>query len=316
MRILFFGTPSFAVCALEALLESSHTLVGVVTQPPRPAGRLGKPQGSAVEEAARRHGLDLFQPESLTDAAFLQTLRELKAEAALVVAYGRIFPPPLLSLFPRGAWNLHASLLPKYRGAAPIQWALIRGETQTGLTVFRMDEQLDHGKILLQETLPVSQEETAMTLGSTLAGKGGPLLFKALGLIESGTPTLLPQEESQASFAPRLTKADGVIDWKEPSLPIHNRIRGVQPWPGALTGLEGRVLKILSAVPHPQRGDSNASPGTVVQADPKKGILVQTGLGQLEIRELKLSGGKALSASDFLRGHPLHAGIHLLAPPL
>ncbi len=308
MRVLFFGTPEFALPSLEALVQSRHPVAAVVTQPPRPKGRFQKDSPSAVEEAARHLGIPVLEPEDLSQASFLSTVRSLAPELAVVVAYGRILPKELLQLFPKGAINLHASLLPRYRGAAPIQWALIQGESETGVTVFQMDERLDHGPILLQERQPIRLEDTAATLAHVLAKLGSQTLLKTVALIEQGEVQPQLQGESLASPAPRLTKEDGRIDWRRDCKTIHNRIRGVQPWPGAMTWLMGRSIKILSTTPEESRGDSRYTPGTVVLADPSKGLWVQTGQGQIRIDRLQRVGGKALDSHAFLLGHPIPRG--------
>ncbi len=327
MRILFFGTPAFAVAILQALLRSPHSVVGIVTQPDRPMGRglrlreeVSPPGGGTaltVKEAARDLKSPILQPTDLAEYDFLEKVRSLKPELAVVVSYGRLLPPSLLQLFPRGAINLHASLLPKLRGAAPIQWALIRGETETGVTIFHIDERLDHGPILLQQRHPIGPEETAQTLEGALSRLGAQALLKAVDQIEGGQTHSQPQEDALADYAPRLTKEDGWIDWSRGCQEIHNRIRGVQPWPGAMIRWEGRLLKIMASHPDPNRHDSKAPPGTVVLADPKQGLWVQTGGGQLRIDRLQLEGGKEMASADFLRGHPILPGARMgPAPPV
>ena len=311
MHILFFGTPGFAVASLKALLKSSHQVVGVVTQPDRPKGRGNQPVPPPVKETALAAGIPVFQPTRLNDPAFLEKIRSLNPACAAVVAYGRILPKTLLDTFPKGAINLHASLLPKFRGAAPIQWSLISGETETGVTIFQLDEQLDHGPILLQAKQPIRPEEDAIALAESLSALGNKTLLKALDTIESGAAQFQPQVESLATLAPILTKKDGIIDWQQDCRVIHNRIRGVQPWPGALTWLDGKLLKILTATADPQRQDSNSAPGTIVLSDPQKGLWVQTGTGQIRIVHLQLEGGSPLAADTFLCGHPIPSGTRL-----
>ena len=312
MRLIFFGTPQFAVASLQALLGSSHQIVGVVTQPDRPKGRGNQPATPPpIKEAAQAARLPVHQPTDLKEPAFLQTIRSLKPDAAAVVAYGRILPKVLLDLFPKGAFNLHASLLPKYRGAAPIQWSLIRGETEAGVTIFRLDEQLDHGPTVAQAKCRIRPEEDAVTLADSLSTLGSRTLVEMLDQIESGSARLQPQEESLATFAPTLTKKEGILDWTSDCRAIHNRIRGVQPWPGALTWLDGKLLKILSAVADPARSDPSAAPGTIVSADAAKGLWVQTGAGQIRIDRLQMDGGSPLTTDTFLRGHPIQTGTPL-----
>ncbi|MBI3332505.1 MAG: methionyl-tRNA formyltransferase [Candidatus Omnitrophica bacterium] len=315
MKVIFFGTPGFAVPSLEALIASRRQVVAVVTQPDRPRGRSRAPLPSPVKERALKAGIQVLQPEDLKEKDLLGRIRSLAADLAAVVAYGRLLPMELLRLFPHGAVNLHAYLLPRYRGAAPIQWALIRGESQTGVTIFQMDEKLDHGPVLIQEAVPIAEEDTAVSLGRTLATVGSRLLLDALELIESGSAGPRPQEESLATEAPRLKKEDGLIDWKESCRAIHHRVRGLQPWPGATAFLEGQPIKLLATAFDTGRGDPSkeSRPGAVVAADPRQGLWVQAGQGRIRIDRLQLAGGKALEASDFLRGHPLAVGAVLTA---
>lgn len=314
MRIAFFGTPAFADAVLKQLLRSRHPVAGLVTQPDRPKGRSREPAPPPVKETARSAGIPILQPEDLKSQAFLDLLRSWKTDLAVVVAYGRLLPASLIQLFPRGAVNLHASLLPKFRGAAPIQWALIRGETVTGVTTFQMDERLDHGPILIQFSHPIRPEDTAATLAESLSTLGAAALLKTLDALESGPLQPKPQEESAACLAPRLTKQDGVIRWQESCLEIHNRVRGVQPWPGAVTNLQGEPVKILSTTPDSGRHEPSLHPGAVALADPARGFWIQTGQGQIRIDRLQPAGGVVLEAGAFLRGHPIPPGTVLTFP--
>lgn len=312
MTLLFLGTPAFAVPSLEKLLKSGHKVAGVVTQPDRPRGRCRTPQPPSVKELALSKSLPVFQPQKPSDPQFLSSIKQLDADCAAVVAYGRVLPKEFLALFRHGAVNLHASLLPKYRGAAPIQWALIRGETETGITVFELDEQLDHGPVLLQKKTPIKPEEDAATLALRLAEIGSRALIEALDLIDTGMTSPVPQDDTQATLAPLLTKADGVIRWNLPASEIRNRVRGLQPWPGAVTRVGDKSLKILAAtaVEQPVSGTLGV-PGTVVSASQQEGLFVQTGEGVLRIDRLQPAGGSPMSAAEFLRGHPLPAGIRI-----
>ena len=314
MRVIFFGTPNFAVPSLEQLLESSHEVMAVVPHPDRPKGRSSRPASPPVKEAARNADLPILQPDRLGEEGFLKAIAAFKPEIAAVVAYGRLLPSSLLKLFPRGAVNVHPSLLPKLRGAAPIQWSLSLGEAETSVTVFQLDEQMDRGPILLQVRHPIRFEDTAVTLNDLLAALGGRILMETLDMIESGSVHLHPQDDSHATPAPPLKKEDGVIRWEEDCHAIHNRIRGVQPWPGAISWLDGQMLKIILAVPEISRHDGRLPPGTVISADLKNGLWVQTGRGQLRIDQLQLEGGKILDASTFLRGHPIPPGTRLVGP--
>lgn len=263
-----------------------------------------------VKTAASGHRLRLLQPADPNDRRFLEQVRSLKPEAAVVVSYGQMLSRALLDLFPRGAFNLHASLLPKYRGAAPIPWALAQGEKETGVTIFQLDEQLDHGPILLQARQPIRAEDDGLTLSKTLSDLGSRTLLKAFDLLKAGRGTLIPQDHSKATSAPRLTKEDGQIRWEQSCLEIHNRVRAFQPWPGAFTHWEGKLLKLIHTHSDPDRLSEQPA-GAVVAADPRQGLWVQTGRGQLRIDRCQLAAGKILSAADFLRGHPLPPGALL-----
>ena len=338
MKLLFCGTPAFAVPSLEKLWKSGHTIVGVVTQPDRPRGRgapaprhfLGSKDGTAsvssgrtpqpppVKELALSKSLPVFQPDRPSDPAFIAEIKKLGAECAAVVAYGRLLPKEFLALFRHGAVNLHASLLPKYRGAAPIQWAVLRGETETGVTVFELDEQLDHGPILLQQSTPIKPEEDAVALAARLAEIGGMTLIETLDLLETGMKSSVPQDDTQATHAPLLTKEDGIIRWELPAVELRNRIRGLQPWPGADTVAGNKSLKILSATAAEEKPfmlslskHERSNPGLILSADPAQGLWVQTGKGRLRIDRLQPSGGNPMPAADFLRGHSLKTGDHL-----
>ena len=323
MKILFLGTPAFAVPGLEKLFTSGHKVAGVVTQPDRPRGRCRTPQPPAVKELALSKSLPVFQPQRPSEPGFLAEIKKLNADCAAVVAYGRILPKEFLNLFRHGAINLHASLLPKYRGAAPIQWAIIRGETETGVTVFELDEELDHGPILLQAKIPILPDEDAAALAARMSRTGSMTLIEALDLLETGMKSAVPQDDSQATQAPLLTKEDGIIRWELPAAEIRNRIRGLQPWPGAATQAGNKSLKILAAtventVPGTPRENTVPGtlcvPGTLVSADPAQGLWIQTGKGRLRIDRLQPSGGNPMSAAEFLRGHPLPPGAILRAP--
>lgn len=307
MKVLFCGTPGFAVPSLDKLLRSGHQVVGVVTQPDRPRGRCREPQSPPVKEIAEFHSLPVFQPDRPADPKFLSAIQNLGADIAAVVAYGRLLPKEFLASFPHGAINLHASLLPKYRGAAPIQWSIIRGETETGATIFQLDTQLDHGPLLLQTKTPIEENEDATRLAARLSELGAQTLLEALDLLESGMTATAPQDHSLATQAPILTKQDGVIDWTLPAETIRNRIRGLQPWPGALTWLDGQLLKILSATAQ-EVESSGKAPGTILTADPTSGLIIQTGKGTLKIDRLQPSGGNPMTAPEFLRGHPIPPG--------
>jgi methionyl-tRNA formyltransferase len=312
MKVLFLGTPVFAVPSLEKLLKSGHHVAGVVTQPDRPRGRGRTPQPSAVKELALSKSLPVFQPERPSDPVFLAEIKKLGADCAVVVAYGRILPKSFLQLFRHGAVNLHASLLPKYRGAAPIQWAIIRGEQETGVTIFELDEQLDHGPVISQQKTPIKPDEDAAGLAARLSKIGGMALIETLDLIDTGMSSPVPQDEAQATHAPLLTKEDGIIRWELPAAEIRNRIRGMQPWPGAATTAGDKSVKILAATTDSTPFENKVvSPGTILLADPHQGLFVQTGKGVLRIERLQPANRNPMSAAEFLRGHPLTPGSRL-----
>ena len=308
MRIVFMGTPEFAVPSLEALLKSEDTVVGIVTQPDRPKGRGQQLSPSPVKVIAQRLHLPLLQPTKMKDANFISELSEWKPDLIAVAAFGRILPLSILSLPPRGCINVHGSLLPKYRGAGPIQWAIINGETETGITTMLMDEGMDTGAMLLQESLAIGPDETAGTLSPRLAAVGGRLLVETLTRLKAATLTPTPQDHSQATLAPLLKKEDGVIDWTMPAASLGNRIRGLTPWPGAYTFLKAdrwtiyRATAVEEATPLP--------PGQIA-AVTKDDIHIATGRGLLAIRELQPANSRRMSAAQYLAGHSLEVGMQL-----
>lgn len=309
MRIVFMGTPAFAVPSLEALLRSEHSVAGVVTRPDRPKGRGQALAAAPVKLVCEREGLPLLQPVKLKDPAFLEALLGWRPDLIAVAAFGRILPSAILQMPARGCINVHASLLPKYRGAGPIQWAIINGERETGITTMLMDEGMDTGAILLQERVPIQPDETAGALSARLAEVGGRLLVATIRRVKDGTVTPKPQDHSQATLAPLLTKEDGLIDWKLTAIDIANRVRGLSPWPGAYTfAREDRwVLLRASAVDRPAGA---AVPGTIVHAN-KDALLVATGGGLLAITELQPASSRRMTVSQYLAGHPLSPGLLL-----
>ena len=312
MRIVFMGTPEFAVPSLEALLKSDDRVVGIVTQPDRPRGRGQRLSPSPVKVIAQREQLPLLQPTKMKDPAFMAELSGWKPDLIAVAAFGRILPPAILSLPPRGCVNVHGSLLPKYRGAGPIQWAIINGETETGITTMLMDEGMDTGAILLQEAIPIAPEDTAGSLSSRLADLGGRLLVETLAQLKMGTLIPRPQDHAQGSLAPLLKKEDGVIDWSLPATVIANRIRGMTPWPGAYTFLQADRWMIYRATAMDEAATS--APGHVT-AVTKDAIHVATGQGVLAIRELQPANGRRMPAVQYLAGHPLQIGMQLSPSP-
>jgi len=308
MRIVFMGTPEFAVPSVEALLKSEDRVVGIVTQPDRPRGRGQRLSPSPVKVIARREQIPVLQPAKMKDPSFMAELSGWKPDVIAVAAFGRILPPAILSFPPRGCINVHASLLPKYRGAGPIQWALINGETETGITTMLMDEGMDTGAILLQATMAIGQDDTAGSLSSRLADLGGRLLVETLAQLKTGTLTPRSQDHGQATVAPLLKKEDGAVNWTMSATSIANRIRGLTPWPGAYTFLRMDRWTISRSVALDEA--TNLAPGQIT-ALTKDAIHVATGKGVLAIRELQAANGRRMPAGQYLAGHPLETGMQL-----
>ena len=307
MRVVFMGTPEFAVPSLEALVSAGHTVCGVFSQPDRPVGRHhNKLQPTPVKACAQAHDIPVYQPEKLRDGTALALLKELSPELIVVAAYGRILPDEILALPPKGCINVHSSLLPKYRGAAPINWAVLNGEEESGVTIMDMAAELDGGDIILQRATPIGETENAAELYTRLARMGGELLVEAVAQIEAGTALRTPQDPAQVTHAPMLSKALSPVDWSRGAREIFNQLRGLYPWPGASTdALTGETVKLWGAQVVERRTD--AKPGTVLAAG-EQGIDVACGDGlTLRILELQAPGSRRMSAADFLRGHPLEA---------
>ena len=308
MRIVFMGTPEFAVPSLEALLKSDDRVVGIVTQPDRPRGRGQRLSPSPVKIIAQREEIPILQPTRMKDPSFMAELSGWKPDVIAVAAFGRILPPAILSLPPRGCINVHGSLLPKYRGAGPIQWALINGETETGITTMLMDEGMDTGAILLQATMAIGPDETGGSLSPRLAELGGRLLVKTLAQLKAGTVTPRLQDNGQATLAPLLKKEDGAVDWTMAATSIANRIRGLTPWPGAYTFLGTDRWTISRSVALDET--TTLAPGQIL-ALTKDAIHVATGKGILAIRELQPANGRRMPAAQYLAGHALQTGMQL-----
>ena len=299
MRLVFMGTPAFAVPALKACVSAGHEVAAVLTQPDRPSGRGQHSALSPIKQAALSLGLAVHQPERVRRPEVFDLLASIGARAMVVVGYGQIIPQSIIDLPPLGIVNVHASLLPRYRGAAPIQWAVARGEAITGVTTMKIDAGLDTGDILLVRETHIDPEETAVELGERLALAGAELLVETLAGFDAGTIAPRKQDSSQATLAPILKKEDGRIDWSRPAREIHNRARGFQPWPGAHTTFRGQALNVWKTCVSPQA--VAAAPGTVVLA--RKGILVACGDGtSIELVELQLEGRKRMFADAFLNG--------------
>jgi len=308
MKLIFMGTPEFALPCLNALHQSGHTILAVVTQPDRPKGRGERLAPPPAKQMAERFGLPVLQPTKMKDPAFLDRLRALQPEMIVVVAFGRILPPEILDLPPRGCINLHASLLPKYRGAAPIQWAIINGETETGVTTIRMDPGMDTGDILLLERVSILPEDTAGSLSIRLAERGADLLLRTLKGIESGDVVPKAQDHSAATMAPMLEKESGEIDWVQPAVKIANRVRGLSPWPGAYTFYQDERWRIWKAVPKDKA--VQGPPGAILETG-GEGISVATGEGLLTILELQPENGRRMGVREFLAGHSVEQGVVL-----
>lgn len=308
MRVVFMGTPDFAVPTLQALCRSEHQVVGVVTQPDKPKGRGGKVQYPPVKEAALQEGIAVYQPDKVRDPDFLEILRELSPDVIVVAAFGQILPPSILQLPRYGCMNVHASLLPKLRGAAPIQWSVIQGDKESGVTIMQMDEGLDTGDILLTEKYTLKEQETGGSLFDALSALGGPLILKALAMAEAGTLQPVKQDETQHTYAGMLHKESGKLDFSRPAEELERLVRGLNPWPSAYTYLDGKMLKIWEA--HVEDTESGELPGTIVRTG-KEDFAVQTGAGCLVIDTLQLEGKKRMDTASFLRGYPLRKGMIL-----
>jgi len=309
MRLLFMGTPGFAVPTLSKLLSSRHQVNGVFTQPDRPSGRGRKLAVGPVKKLALQSGLPVYQPERLAPEEW-KPLVESTADALVVVAYGKILPSWLFTLPPFGAINVHASLLPRYRGAAPIPWAIVRGETRTGVTTMKIDRGMDTGDLLLQESVEIRPEETSVQLGDRLAVLGADLLAETLDRLEAGRVRPRPQDPQLASYAPMLKKSDGEIDWSQSSRQIFNRVRAFNPWPGAFTRRSRSLLRILKARPVSLPLQKQAA-GSLCRWDSKR-ALVGCGEGWLELLEVQPENHRPLAASDFLNGLRLQTGHSIL----
>ncbi len=305
MKIVFMGTPDFAVPSLQALLDAGHEVCAVYTQPDKPQGRKQVLTAPPVKELALQRGIPVYQPATLKNEDEQAKLRALAPEVIIVVAYGKLLPKAVLDIPPRGCINVHGSLLPRWRGAAPIQWSVIAGDQKAGVTTMQMAEGLDTGDMLLTYETKIGARETAGELFDRLAQAGAALLVETLEKLDSITPR--PQDDSQSCYAHMLDKQMAVIDWTKSAHEIDCLIRGLNPWPVALTTLAGARLKIYAAEPVPGTG----KPGEVLESDPKKGLTVACGAGALALHEVQLVGGKRMKSADFLRGHAIDKGTML-----
>ena len=302
MRILFMGTPDFAVASLRALVEAGHEICGVFTQPDKPKNRGHKMTPPPVKEYALTQNLPVFQPLKMKDGTALAIVQELQPELIVVAAYGRILPEEILQAAPYGAINVHSSILPKYRGAAPINWAILNGETVTGDTIMYMAKELDAGDIIRCAETAIDPDEDAQALTARLAELGAKTLVEVVADMSRGTVTRTPQDHSRSTYAPMLDKTLSPMDFKRSAQALHNQVRGLIPWPCATMDLQGKTVKVFRT----QVGEeTSAAPGTVVAAD-KKGIAVACGDGRvLRITELQPEGGKRMAAAAYLAGHPI-----------
>lgn len=305
MRIVFMGTPDFAVPSLQALIGAGHDVCAVYTQPDKPQGRKQILTAPPVKTLALEHDIPVFQPNTLKNEDEQARLREIAPEVIIVVAYGKLLPKAVLDIPPHGCINVHGSLLPRWRGAAPIQWAVIAGDEMAGVTTMQMAEGLDTGDMLLTYETKVGEKETAGELFDRLAQSGAELLTQTLVKLDEITPR--PQDDAQSCYAHMLDKQMAVIDWSKSAHEIDCLIRGLNPWPIALTTLSGERLKVFAA----EKAAGNGEPGTVLEADPKKGLTVACGEGALGLTEIQLVGGKRMKATDFLRGHAIQVGTKL-----
>ncbi len=309
MRIIYAGTPEFAVPPLKALLSSKHVVVAVFTQPDRPAGRGRKPQSSPVKQIAQEFDLSVYQPVSLKSPEVLQTLVELDIDLMIVAAYGLILPQIVLDIPRFGCWNIHASLLPRWRGAAPIQRAILAGDTQTGITIMQMSAGLDTGDILLTRACAILPTDTAGELHDRLSAQGATVLMEALTSLVSGGLTPKAQDEAYASYAKKLDKSASEINWFESAEMIHRKVRAFNPWPVAQTRFQGQILRIWKSAVPPQKFPHDQIPGEVI-ATSRDGIDVATGDGILRMLSLQLPGRKRIQAVDFLNANPME-GVRL-----
>jgi len=306
MRIVFMGTPEFALPSLQILLDNHYPISAVVTAPDKPQGRGQKPAPSPVKRFSLDRSLNLLQPADLKAPSFAAEIKALNPDLLVVVAF-RILPSSVYSLAAKGAFNLHASLLPKYRGAAPINWALIRGEQETGVTTFFLGETVDTGSIILQARVRIGPDETAGELHDKLAEVGAEIVLQTVRLIGSGKAQPRTQDEGHATPAPKIFKNDCRIDWNKTSIDIHNFVRGLSPVPGAWTTFRGKIIRLYRTAQHDASNHVGSEPGTVVKVD-KETLMVRASEGVISIKEIQMEGRKRMSAAEFLRGFPIQEG--------
>lgn len=302
------GTPDIAVPTLETLLASKHQVIGVVTQPDKPKGRGKAVSYPVVKEIALKHDLPVYQPAKVREEAFVEKVKELNPDVIVVIAFGQIIPKDILEIPRYGCINIHASLLPKYRGAAPIQWAVIDGEEKTGLTTMYMEEGLDTGDMLLKKEVAIAPDETGGSLHDKLASLGGELILETLEKAENGTLVRIKQDDAQSNYAKMLSKTMGHIDFSKPAIEIERLIRGLNPWPSAYTSLDGKTLKIWNVDVLEEEREGEV--GEIIEVT-KHSVIVKTGMGALTLKEVQLEGKKRMDIEAFLRGYEIHTGTIL-----
>lgn len=306
MRIVFMGTPDFAVPSLRALLDSGYDVVGVFCQPDRPKGRGNKMTACPVKELALTAGIPVYQPERIKRAEGVEMLRSCKPDLCVTAAFGQLLSQEILDIPPLGTVNVHSSLLPRHRGSAPINWAIIKGDSVTGVTTMFTDIGMDTGDMLLTRETRIGDTETAGELSDRLAVMGAELLVETLRALEAGTLTRTPQNPDEATYEPKMDKALGLIDWSKPAREIDWLVRGTTPWPGAYTTLGEGSMKVFEV--RICGGKPEAAPGTVLASDAKAGLVVACGDAQLELTQIQMPGAKRMNAKDYLRGHAIQAG--------
>ncbi len=312
LDIIFMGTPDFAIPILDAVWESGNNIIGVVTQPDRPRGRGKRLKFSPVKKWAVDRDIDVYQPQNINVPESVELLSSLKPDLIITAAFGQIVSKSILNIPPLGCINVHASILPKYRGASPIQQAIIDGEDETGITIMYMDEGMDTGDIILQRYTSIDPEENAESLHDRLAVLGGKAIAEALELFEEGRPEGIPQDNDMATYCSKIDKSWGEIDWNKTKLELKNFVRGLTPWPGCFTFCQGERLKIWEIeIMENQSYDSNSAPGEVIVSDEKEGLIVLCGDGLIRLTCIQGPGGKAMRDVEYLRGHSIPVGIRL-----
>ncbi len=306
MKIVFMGTPEFAVPSLKALCENGYDVVGVFTQPDRPKGRGNKVIASPVKQLAVEKGIPVFQPQRIRKDG-VEDLKSLAPDLCVTAAFGQILSQEILDIPTLGTVNVHASLLPRHRGSAPINWAILQGDEVVGVTTMMTDKGIDTGDMLLKAETPYIQGETAGEMTIRMAELGASLLIDTLKAMEAGTLVRIPQDHEKMTYDPMLTKEMGVIDWTGKAADIVNRIHGLNPWPGCSTAVEGGRLKLLRA----EAAEGAGQPGEIIVADAKQGLIIAAGEGAVRITQLQAPGGKPMNSKDYLRGHPMAVGTVL-----